>query len=89
MDLTNYITILPITIICLLIGMGLKQINKIPNKFIPVIVGFIGGLIAIPAMYIMKDFPANDVITAISIGIMSGLSSTGVHQVYKQTTKSE
>lgn len=89
MDLTNYITILPITIICLLIGMGLKQINKIPNKFIPVIVGFIGGLIAIPAMYIMKDFPANDVITTISIGIMSGLSSTGVHQVYKQTTKSE
>ena len=89
MDLTNYITILPITTICLLIGMGLKQINKIPNKFIPVIVGFIGGLIAIPAMYIMKDFPANDVITAISIGIMSGLSSTGVHQVYKQTTKSE
>lgn len=89
MDLTNYITILPITIICLLIGMGLKQINKIPNKFIPVIVGFIGGLIAIPAMYIMKDFPANDIITAISIGIMSGLSSTGVHQVYKQTTKSE
>lgn len=89
MDLTNYITILPITIICLLIGMGLKQINKIPNKFIPVIVGFIGGLIAIPAMYIMKDFPANDVITAISIGIMSGLSSTGVHQVYKQTIKSE
>lgn len=89
MDLINYITILPITIICLLIGMGLKQINKIPNKFIPVIVGFIGGLIAIPAMYIMKDFPANDVITAISIGIMSGLSSTGVHQVYKQTTKSE
>ncbi len=89
MDLTNYITILPITIICLLIGMGLKQINKIPNKFIPVIVGFIGGLIAIPAMYIMKNFPANDVITAISIGIMSGLSSTGVHQVYKQTTKSE
>lgn len=89
MDLTNYITILPITIICLLIGMGLKQINKIPNKFIPVIVGFIGGLIAIPAMYIMKDFPANDVITAISIGIMSGLSSTGVHQVYKQTTKLE
>ena len=87
MDLTNYITILPITIICLLIGMGLKQINKIPNKFIPVSVGFIGGLIAIPAMYIMKDFPANDVITAISIGIMSGLSSTGVHQVYKQTTK--
>ena len=89
MDLTNYITILPITIICLLIGMGLKQINKIPNKFIPVIVGFIGGLIAIPAMYITKNFPANDVITAISIGIMSGLSSTGVHQVYKQTTKSE
>ena len=77
MDLTNYITILPITIICLLIGMGLKQINKIPNKFIPVIVGFIGGLIAIPAMYIMKNFPANDVITLASrIGVIKTEETT-------------
>ena len=35
-------------------------------------------------MYIMPDFPATDIITAISIGIMSGLASTGVNQIYKQ-----
>ena len=54
-----------------------------PNKYIPIIVGIAGGILAIPAVKIMPDFPATDVITAISIGIMSGLTSTGVNQVFK------
>ena len=31
----------------------------------------------------MPDFPATDVITAVSVGIMSGLTSTGINQVFK------
>lgn len=84
MDLSNYVTVLPIVVICYLAGIGCKAWSKIPDKLIPVIVGGIGGIIAIPAMYIMPDFPATDIITAISIGIMSGLASTGVNQIYKQ-----
>lgn len=84
MDLTNYVTVLPIVVICYLAGMGCKAWSKIPDKHIPVIVGTVGGIIAIPAMYIMPEFPAKDVITSISIGIWSGLASTGVNQVYKQ-----
>ena len=84
MDLSNYVTVLPIVVICYLAGIGCKAWSKIPDKHIPVIVGVIGGIIAIPAMYIMPDFPATDIITAISIGIMSGLASTGVNQIYKQ-----
>ena len=84
MDLSNYVTVLPIVVICYVIGLLCKTIEKIPDKFIPVIVSVAGGIIAIPAMYIMADFPATDIITAISVGIMSGLASTGVNQVYKQ-----
>lgn len=84
MDLTNYVTVLPIVIICYLVGLGCKSIDRIADKIIPVIVGIVGGIIAIPAMYIMPDFPATDIITAISVGIMSGLTSTGVNQIYKQ-----
>ena len=86
MDLSNYATVLPIVIICFLVGMGCKQSNLVKNEIIPVIVGVVGGVIAIPAMYVMKDFPATDIITSISVGIWSGLASTGVHQVYKQIT---
>lgn len=84
MDLTNYVTVLPIVIICYLVGLGCKSNDRIADKHIPVIVGIVGGIIAIPAMYIMPDFPASDIITAISVGIMSGLASTGVNQIYKQ-----
>ena len=89
MDLSNYVTVVPIIIICYLIGVGCKATNKIPDKVIPVIVGVIGGIIAIPATYVMADFPATDIITAVSIGIMSGLASTGVNQIYKQSKKGE
>lgn len=89
MDILNMATVLPIIVICYLVGIGVKTIDKIPNKFIPIIVGLVGGIIGVPAMYIMKDFPAQDVITAIAVGIASGLASTGVHQVYKQIQKDE
>lgn len=84
MDISGYVTVLPIVIICYLVGVGCKNVPKIPDKIIPVILGIVGGIIAIPAMKVMVDFPATDVITAISVGIMSGLTSTGINQVYKQ-----
>lgn len=89
MELSNYVTVLPIVIICYLVGSGCKLCKNIQDKWIPIIVGVVGGLLAIPAMYEMKDFPAEDVITAVSVGIMSGLTSTGIHQVYKQSKKDE
>ena len=68
MDLSNYVTVLPIVIICYLVGIGCKASKKISDKVIPVIVGIVGGIIAVPAMYVMKSFPAEDIITAISSG---------------------
>lgn len=34
----------------------------------------------------VPDFPATDYITAVAVGIVSGLAATGVNQVYKQLT---
>lgn len=85
MDISRMGTVLVIVVICYLIGMAAKQCRHIPDHMIPVIVGVCGGLLAIPGMYVIPDFPAKDIISAVAIGIVSGLSSTGVNQVWKQT----
>ena len=38
-------------------------------------------------MFIMPDFPAQDVINAAAIGIVSGLAATGINQAAKQLRK--
>ena len=35
-------------------------------------------------LYTMPDYPAQDVINAIAVGMASGLAATGVNQMYKQ-----
>lgn len=77
-------TVIGITVICYLVGMAAKAYKKIDNAWIPVIVGIVGMILGIVGMFIMPDFPANDVISAAGVGIVSGLTSTGVNQVYKQ-----
>lgn len=72
-----------ITVICFLIAQGVKATST-ENKWIPVICGVIGGVLGIAGMYVMPEYPANDVITAAAIGIVSGFAATGVHQAYKQ-----
>ena len=76
--------VVAITVITYLIGMGCKAWEKLDNKFIPVICGFVGAILGVVGMYTMPDFPAKDVLNAIKIGIISGLASTGANQVKKQ-----
>lgn len=72
-----------ITVICLLVAQGIKA-TDIDNKWLPVICGVLGGVLGVVGMYVMPDFPSNDIITSIAVGIVSGLAATGVNQVYKQ-----
>lgn len=72
-----------ITVICYLIGQGVKA-SGLDNKWIPVIVGACGGVLGVAGMYLMADFPAGDVLTAAAVGIVSGLAATGVNQAGKQ-----
>lgn len=87
MDITQMGTVLAIVVITYLIGMGAKNIPSIKNELIPVIVGIAGGVLGVVGMYVIPEFPANDVLNAIAVGIVSGLASTGVNQVVKQSTK--
>ena len=86
MDITTMGTVLAIVVITYLIG--LKAVSAIKDELIPVIVGIAGGALGVLGMYIMPEFPANDLLNAIAIGIVSGLASTGVNQVYKQLSTS-
>lgn len=73
-----------ITLICYMIGIAAKNISWLNDKWIPTICGVLGAVLGIPAMLIMPDFPATDYITAIAVGIASGLAATGVNQIFKQ-----
>lgn len=72
-----------ITVICLLIGQGVKA-SGLDNKWIPITCGVCGCALGILAMFIMPDYPATDYITAAAVGIVSGLAATGVNQAVKQ-----
>lgn len=87
MDITQVGTSLAIVIICYLVGMGAKAVDKVKDNYIPVIVGVVGGILGAVGMYVIPDFPATDIMTAVAVGIVSGLASTGVNQVYKQVKK--
>lgn len=78
----GFASIPAIVVICYLIGMGVKC-SGLDNKFIPIIVGAFGGGLGIVGLLTMADFPATDYLTAIAIGIVSGLGATGVNQITK------
>lgn len=84
MDFSQMGTVMAIVVITYLIGVAAKQIPQIKDELIPVIVGISGGILGAVGMYVIPDFPANDIMNAIAVGIVSGLASTGANQVYKQ-----
>lgn len=87
MDITQIGTSLAIIVLCYLVGMVAKAMKKVNDEWIPCIVGVAGGILGAVGMYVIPDFPANDVLTAIAVGVCSGLASTGVNQIWKQSKK--
>lgn len=81
-------TVAAITVISYLVGMGCKAYGKI-DKWIPVIVGVVGAILGVVGMYTMPDFPAQDILNALAVGIASGLASTGANQIVKQLRQEE
>lgn len=76
-----------IVAICYLVGLGVKT-SPIDDKWIPTIVGVFGLVLGLVAYFLkVPDFPANDILTAAAVGVVSGLASTGINQVAKQLTK--
>ncbi len=77
-------TCVAIVVIAYLIGIAVKNIEAINDKWIPVICGVVGAPLGVLALHIVPDFPATDYLTAIAVGIVSGLAATGINQVFKQ-----
>ena len=75
-----------ITVICYLAGVVVKATPWNNNKLIPIVCGVLGGILGILGMRIMPDFPAADYLTALAVGIVSGLAATGVDQAVRQIT---
>ena len=75
-----------IAIICYLAAEVVKA-TKLDNKWIPIICMVFGGLLGVVAMWFMPDYPAGDYITAVAVGIASGLAATGANQIVKQLSQ--
>lgn len=76
-----------ITVICYLVGLIVRA-SGVDNKYIPIACGVAGGVLGVAGLYLaLPDFPAQDPLTALAVGIVSGLAATGVNQMAKQLGK--
>ena len=76
-----------ITVVCYLVGLIVKA-SCVNDRYIPIACGVSGGLLGVACMALaVPDFPATDPVTALAVGIVSGLAATGVNQAAKQLSK--
>lgn len=66
-----------VMVICLCLGFCLKRFAPTDNKWIPLILMIVGGVLACAYS---KDIA----IDHIAAGMVTGLASVGLHQVFKQ-----
>ena len=77
-----------VTVICYLVGLVVKASAWNNDKYIPIACGLVGGVLGVAALYLgLPDFPAGDPLTAVAVGIVSGLAATGVDQAVRQITR--
>jgi len=84
MDISTLGTVTAVAAICYIAGLACKASTPIKDEWIPVIMAILGGVLGALGMSSIPGFPATDYITAVAVGMMSGLSATGINQVYKQ-----
>ena len=75
-----------LTVICYLITEVFKLFVK--KKYLPVISGITGAILGVIAYFITPTLIENtNILTSVSIGIVSGLAATGSNQIIKQIKK--
>lgn len=86
--MTEFVSIPAIVVVCFLIGLCAKSVFPKAEKFIPCICGVCGAILGVVVFYTIPGFiGADNWLTALATGIVSGLAATGTHQVYKQLSK--
>lgn len=95
-QITNYVKpeLIVVAIALYFVGMALKQVQTVKDKYIPLILGGIS--IAICAMYVFATSSCSTpqdivmaIFTAITQGILIAGLSTYVNQIVKQANKDE
>lgn len=91
MEFISNLSIAAVPVITVIVFLVCEAVKATPldEKWLPVVAGFSGGALGIAATFLMEDFTAKDPLTAVAVGIVSGLAATGAHQIYKQLTKAE
>lgn len=84
--MTEFIAFPAIVVICYLAGFICKTIgNEKLDKFIPIICGVLGAILGVVVYFTIPNFiPAENWLIALDIGIVSGLSATGINQIARQ-----
>lgn len=75
------VTVAAITAICYGVGVVAKTWSKFTDNYIPALCSVSGAVLGVVGMYTVPNFPASDPITALAVGIASGLAATGVNQM--------
>ena len=86
MEMWGVAGVASISVITYLMAAVVKALT-LDGKWIPVICGLLGAILGITAMYTVPQFPAGDPISAVAVGIVSGLAATGADQISKQLKK--
>ena len=86
MEMWGVAGVASISVITYLMAELVKALT-LDGKWIPVICGLLGAVLGIAAMYTVPQFPAGDPISAVAVGIVSGLAATGADQISKQLKK--
>lgn len=91
LDLLN-VSSLPIIVAMVYIIMEVYKVifGEKGKKYLPIVAGTFGAILGVISFYIAPEIMiANNVFSAVLIGIASGLSATGANQIGKQIKKSK
>ena len=73
-----------ITVLAYLAGLIWKA-AKLDDRWVPVLCGVVGLALGLLGYFLhIPDFPADDVITAAAVGVVSGFAATGINEMGKQ-----
>ena len=85
MDSLGIPTVAAIVVICYCVGYALKKTEKFKDNYIPVAMIILGAVLGIVSYFFAPNLiNTPDIISAIAVGFMSGMTATGINQVYKQ-----
>ena len=85
LEIGDIVGLIPIAIICWLVGYAVKNLTPVDNKVIPIVVGVLGLILGVVGHFIgVLGLDGMDIYTAGATGVVSGGMSTYIHQMITQ-----